>query len=103
MRFVNRYNPRVIPRTASCANGAALLNMTQLKKTCHVPKGALKVYFLGPSNHTNRQLIHRKWGMLICNTICDPGFANHFILVDQMSHGISKSPMKFRPNGPIDT
>ena len=41
--------------------------------------------------------------MFICNTICDPKFANHFILVDQMSHGISKSPMKFRLNGPIDT
>ena len=41
--------------------------------------------------------------MFICNTICDPEFANHFILVDQMSHSISKSPMKFRPNGPIDT
>ena len=41
--------------------------------------------------------------MVICNTIRDPEFANHFILVDQMSHGISKSPMKFRPNGPIDT
>jgi len=41
--------------------------------------------------------------MFICNTICNPEFANDFILVDQMSHGISKSPMKFRPNGPIDT
>ena len=41
--------------------------------------------------------------MFICNTICYPEFANHFILVDQMSHGISKNPMKFRPNGPIDT
>jgi len=44
--------------------------------------------------------------MFICNTIswiCNPEFANHFILVDQMSDGISKSPMNFRLNGPIDT
>ena len=41
--------------------------------------------------------------MFICNTICDPEFTNYFILVDQMSHGISKSPMNFRPIGPIDT
>ena len=41
--------------------------------------------------------------MFICNTTSDPEFANHFILVDQMSHGISKSHMKYRPNGPIDT
>jgi len=41
--------------------------------------------------------------MFICNTICNLEFSNHFILVDQISHGISKSPMKFRANGPIDT
>jgi len=30
--------------------------------------------------------------MFICNTICDREFTNHLILVDQMSHGISKGP-----------